>query len=163
MKTIKIELSEAGLDKLLDKITALQDAMSDLSQPIGDLTQMGEQKAGDILSNALASYDGVRDGAVSSDVNGNSGSVNMDGSSVPFIEFGAGVHYNGMGNYPLPRPAGIVGIGEYGLGQGKQDKWKYGGKWTHGTPAAKPLYFASLEMEQNAPGVFKAVVDDALK
>lgn len=163
MPTIRIDLSVNEIDKVISKLDQLQQALNDMSGPVRDLCNMGEQEAAVILSNAHASFDGPRDSVVTSQASGNKGSVEMSGVGAPFIEFGAGVYYNGNGsNYPLPRPAGIVGIGEYGMGQGKQDMWKYGNKWTHGTPAAKPLYFAALKMETEAPGVIKGVIDHAL-
>lgn len=80
-----------------------------------------------------------------------------EGEDVCFIEFGAGVYYNGTEPYPLPRPEGIYNIGEYvgvdgiAKGHGKQDAWWYTdssgqSQYTHGTPAAMPLYHATKEM-----------------
>ena len=70
------------------------------------------------------------------------------GHEVAFIEFGAGVFYNGDGySYLGTRPDGISGIGEYGKGHGQQKAWafwdEFTGTWkkTHGTPAGNCLYF----------------------
>lgn len=163
MPSIKIDLTVAGIDSVIRKLDALENALKDLSNPVEDLLALGETEATAVLANAHATFPGPRDSTVSSRPSGNRGTVEMSGKGAPFIEFGAGVHYNGNESYPLPRPNGIVGIGEYGQGQGKQDMWQYGHKWTHGNPAQKPLYFAALTMEQNAPAVFKAVIDNALK
>ena len=163
MKKIKIELSEDGIDDLIKRLDDFKHELQDLSDPVRQLCEMGEKTADQILTNALSNFDGVRQGSVTSNVSGNSGEIVMDGPGVAFIEFGAGVYFNGSGNYPLPRPAGIVGIGQYGQGQGMHDMWRYGGKWTHGTPASKPMYFAALRAEQNAPAVFRKMVEDAFR
>lgn len=62
-----------------------------------------------------------------------------NGEEVCFVEFGAGVYFNSGGDSQHEvRPEGIVGIGEYGMGHGKEDNWWYNdsaGKShrTHGT------------------------------
>lgn len=76
--------------------------------------------------------------------------VKANGHDVCFVEFGAGVWSNGGESYLGTRPPGIVGIGQYGKGRGKQDRWvfkKNGEKfWTHGTPASNTLYYTTREM-----------------
>lgn len=85
------------------------------------------------------------------------------GEQIAFIEFGAGVFYNGAEPYPVQRPAGIVGIGEYGKGHGKEEYWYYTdpttGKsaHTHGTKAAMPMYYATKEMEKNIEKIAREV------
>lgn len=78
--------------------------------------------------------------------------LRLKGDQATFVEFGAGVHYNGN---PLgsPHPWGVelgFTIGGYGMHQGLNDGWSYNGHYTHGTPAAMPLFYASSEMKQNA-------------
>ena len=164
MPAIKVELSEQGIDDIIAKLDKLQAVLNDLSAPIEKLVKAGEQVADAVTANGMTTFDGDRHYAVSSSSGSHSGDVTLSGPAVAFLEFGAGVFYNGDGsNYPLPRPAGIVNIGEYGLGQGKQDMWRYGHKWTHGNPAAKPMYFASLQIEQNAVTEFKGVIENALR
>ena len=79
-----------------------------------------------------------------------------------FIEFGAGVYFNGPEPYPEPRPDGVAKIGEYGQGKGKQNTWGYyddGGNLilTHGTPAAMPMYHAERTMEQEIKRIAREV------
>lgn len=67
------------------------------------------------------------------------------GREAIFVEFGAGVHYNGAGNYPGERPEGVVGIGEYGYGLGRFNSWRFqdedGNVYeTYGTPASMPMF-----------------------
>lgn len=79
--------------------------------------------------------------------------VLANGEEVCFVEFGAGVYYNGgNASYLGRRPKGIVGIGRYGKGQGKQDVWvfkKNGEKFfTQGTPASNALYYTGQEIRR---------------
>lgn len=90
--------------------------------------------------------------------------ISASGTALYFIEFGAGVYYNGAEPYPLPRPKGVSKIGEYGQGKGKQDTWGYyrdGNKddlvLTHGTPAAMPMYHAAREMQRELTRIAKEV------
>lgn len=79
----------------------------------------------------------------------------LEGSEILFIEFGAGVSYNGsVGSSPHPKGAenGFL-IGTYGMGHGSQKVWGYyadGGELvlTHGTKATMPMYSASLEIRE---------------
>lgn len=78
--------------------------------------------------------------------------INANGREVAFIEFGAGVWFNGEEGYYGERPAGIVGIGEYGKGYGSRPVWAFkgeNGEWvkTHGTPASNALYFTARDIE----------------
>lgn len=73
-----------------------------------------------------------------------------NGEDAVWVEFGAGVFYNGdAGSYPNPYAItmGMSAIGTYGEGHGAYDEWAFPGKdgkhhRTHGTPAAMPLYRA---------------------
>ena len=92
-------------------------------------------------------------------------SVVAEGEAVTFIEFGAGIHYNGTEPYPEPRPDGIVNIGDYGYKQGRKDKWYYttpdGVKHeTHGTPATMPMYHAGKAIVKAAEEVVAEVFKD---
>lgn len=75
------------------------------------------------------------------------------GEQVAFIEFGAGVFYNGAESYKGTRPPEVKGIGEYGQGKGKNDAWGYydaNGKLviTRGNPPANAMYYASEEIRR---------------
>lgn len=92
----------------------------------------------------------------------NGHAVVAEGDQVGFAEFGAGVHYNGGGSYPGELPAGIVGIGEFGRGHGKQDAWFYtlggvGTMRTHGNPPSCSLYNAAAEIKRSIVKVAKEV------
>lgn len=86
------------------------------------------------------------------------------GRDVAFIEFGAGVHYNGSESYPGTRSPGIVGIGEYGKGLGKRDFWVYRKDslkvGTHGNPALAPMYQGSEAMRDWVLDIAREVFRD---
>lgn len=86
------------------------------------------------------------------------------GKEAVFVEFGAGVYYNGpVGSYPHPdTPPGIVAIGTYGHGYGAREVWGYYDesgelKLTHGTPASMPMYFAAKIIAEEIPKIAKEV------
>ena len=88
------------------------------------------------------------------------------GKDAIFIEFGAGVFFNGaVGSSPNP----LVGknglkytIGSYGKGRGKQEKWAYKGKdgevhWTYGTRATMPMYRSIVAVADDIVTIAKEV------
>ena len=93
-------------------------------------------------------------------------SINASGHAVCFLEFGAGVYWNGIEPYPgdelTHRPPGVVGIGEYGKGQGKNMGWVFkdsnGNKvFTRGNQAHKPLWHSANEMRNQLARIAKEV------
>ena len=139
------------------------------------LSLIGIQEASIRFSGAQ--YDGTNDVRLRTEDLSNGDdciyAIYTEGEAVCFIEFGAGVYYNSA-QYPLQKPTGIVGIGEYGKGKGKQPTWGYYGDnpgsngWvvqsskgsvviTHGNPAAMPMYYASSEMKQQITAIAKEV------
>lgn len=111
---------------------------------------------------AGAQYDGDNDASVTVEAISHGYKIVATGRAVFFIEFGAGVFYNGTEPYPEPRPAGIVGIGEYGQGKGKRKAWGFydeSGELvvTHGTPAAMPMLHASRVMRQQIEKIAREV------
>ena len=75
------------------------------------------------------------------------------GEEAVFVEFGAGVYFNGTGS---PRPGGeelSLTIGSYGLGHGMQNAWAFssadGKVVTRGTPAQMPLYKSMCAARDN--------------
>ena len=84
--------------------------------------------------------------------------VIASGEDAVFMEFGAGVYYNGsVGSYPNPLAQEldfISAIGTYGEGHGARETWGFRGKdgeihLTHGTPASMPLYKAVQSVRQD--------------
>lgn len=89
----------------------------------------------------------------------------VEGRNLFFVEFGAGIHFNGGGS-PNPSvvqdvPGGTLyhaggaelgyTIGSYGKHQGLKDFWFYyddqgGSQMSHGTKASMPMYSAEMEI-----------------
>ena len=95
-------------------------------------------------------------------VEGDGYAVYAQGEQVAFIEFGAGVYYNGGGNYLLPRPKEIAKIGEFGQGKGKQQTWGYYDDTgalhlTHGNPPANAFYHASEDIRSKIAQIAEEV------
>ena len=91
--------------------------------------------------------------------------VRADGQEVCFVEFGAGVFFNGSGAYEGELPEGIVGIGEYGYGLGKNDLWAFedtSGKRqvTHGTPASNTMYYTGEEIRRRVEETARRILND---
>ena len=96
---------------------------------------------------------------VSVENDGNMTLVIAIGEEAVFMEFGAGVFYNGsVGSSPNPLGADLgFTIGSYGLGNGSKQVWGFRGAdgeidLTHGTPASMPMYQA-----------MSAVIDDIVQ
>ena len=90
--------------------------------------------------------------------------VVVHGTDAVFVEFGAGVYHNGsVGSSPNPNGQALgFTIGSYGA-KGGQNSWAFNGEggltFTHGTPAAMPLYRATMEAAAQAPGIAKEVFE----
>ena len=124
------------------------------------LAKIGVKEAS--LRFTTAIYDGVNDSHVTLETIKEGYCIKAEGRAVAFIEFGAGVYHNPGEPYPNPRPAGIVGIGEYGKGYGKRQAWGFRDESgelviTHGNPAAMPMWYASEEMRSEILKTFKEV------
>ncbi len=88
--------------------------------------------------------------------------VIADGEKVAFIEFGAGVFYNGAESYLGVRPPNVAGIGEYGQKKGQRNTWAYYDSnniltFTHGNPPANAMYFTSEEIIKSVDRIAKEV------
>ncbi len=100
-------------------------------------------------------YVGVKGGVLSA-------TLRLRGEDVAFVEFGAGVHYNGTGS---PHPLGVelgYTIGSYGHGQGTQDHWWYEDEngitvISYGTEATMPMYKADQHIRNNFVDIAKRV------
>lgn len=90
--------------------------------------------------------------------------LRLRGEDVMFVEFGAGITYNGPARQS-PNPKGMelgYTIGSYGLGQGAMEYWYYrgdDGQWhiSYGTEATMPMYKAGMEIRQRYAEIAKSV------
>lgn len=160
-KVIKMGLSTKSINNAIKELKAFRDSLEGKKDKLlKELGEIGVREASVRFTTAM--YDGVNDSRVSLEATNNGYAIVASGKVVAFIEFGAGVYHNGSEPYPDPRPAGIVGIGEYGKGYGKRNTWVYideaGDKvFTHGNPAAMPMWYASEEMRSQIETIARRV------
>ena len=171
MKTVKVPLSQRGIDTLLREIESYTVWLKERSQVLLDrLAQAGFEVASARF--AKAAYDGTNNASVSLETRSEGvRAVVAVGASVLFIEFGTGVTY--PDNHPQAAELGMK-RGEYGQGHGKQSSWGYyGGPGTngvvkmkkdgstvvitHGNPANMPMYETVKELEAMLPDLVKEV------
>ena len=171
MKTVKVPLSQRGIDTLLREIESYTVWLKERSQVLLDrLAQAGFEVASSRF--AKAAYDGTNDASVSMETRSEGvRAVVAVGASVLFIEFGTGVTY--PDNHPQAAELGMK-RGEYGKGHGKQSSWGYYGDpgtngvvkmkkdgstvvITHGNPANMPMYETVKELEAMLPELVKEV------
>ena len=174
MKKITIQLSEASIKEAIKEIEKYQKWVKEKTELlIEKLAIIGAHEASVRFASAM--YDGNNDVTVEVGQTANGWVITASGDAVAFIEFGAGVYHNSGEPYPLPRPEGIVGIGEYGQGKGKQTTWGYYGEpgssgvvkvnrktgkevvLTHGNPASMPMWYATEEMRREVLNVAREV------
>ena len=161
-RVIKMSLSTESIANAIAELKAYRDSIEvKKNKLLKELANIGVKEASVRFTAAI--YDGVNDVGVTAETTSNGYCIKAKGKAVAFIEFGAGVYYNPTGPYyPLEKPEGIVGIGEYGYGRGKRKAWGYpdgsgGVKITHGNPAAMPMWYASKEMQSKILKIAKEV------
>ena len=157
-KTISFTLGTVNTG--IDEIERFQQFVAEKTQELTrKLAEVGLQEASFRFASAM--YDGTNDSTVELIPSENGYTIMASGQAVCFIEFGAGVYYNGSEPYPNPRPPGVVGIGEYGYGLGKLPSWSFSDGTqrvvTHGNPAAMPMWYATKEMEDKLLTIAKEV------
>lgn len=170
-QTISIELSEDGIEKALRKLSQYKQNVLDkeniLRQKVAEFLASESQSGfnGAIVDDLTDKSGGARYGNVdvSIDNRGNVTVVVASGEDAVWIEFGAGVHYNGaVGSSPNPYGTELgFTIGSYGKGNGRKEKWGFyeNGelKITRGTPAAMPMAKAVTSLCNEFPRIAKEV------
>lgn len=175
MRRIRIKLDGRSIGNAIREIEAYRNNLRRIGTEICRrlAEEVGMEEARVRFLNAQ--YDGINDSEVAAEPTENGYRVVASGNAVAFIEFGTGVHYNADSSYPIAKPSGIVGIGEYGKGQGKKDKWQYIGDkgtngvvssdgkvvTTHGNPAQMPMYYAFEAMKDEVDRIVREAFRDA--
>lgn len=160
MKKISVSLSHSGIQKAIKEINQYKKWIQEKEKLLCyKLSLIGANEASVRFSGAI--YDGVNDVDITVDAIDKGYRITAKGKAVCFIEFGAGVYHNPSEPYPNPRPEGVVGIGEYGKGNGNRQGWFFNRDgetvFTHGTPAAMPMYYASEEMKSAVEEIAREV------
>lgn len=158
-------LSPSSIDKAIKELQAYEQSLNDKCEEfVRELAEIGIPVIDERMSAATFTIDsnGIQSGAdsthntyikIHSFGDYSEATLVTEGSELLFVEFGAGVYYNGsVGSSPHPK-GGEFGyrIGYYGKGHGKQKVWGYyddGGELvlTHGVNATMPVYSAWKEM-----------------
>lgn len=171
-KVIKMTLSTDSIQKAIDEVLKYKEEMNlktmELVSRLADIglevIDANKYSSGDSDFNDIRSYVWLdSDGSTKSRA-----TLVLNGKDIAFIEFGAGVHFNGSAG-GSPNPFGVqlgYTIGSYGQGQGANDYWVYYDeslgrfKTSHGTEAAQPLAKADEEIRNKfiseARKVFKS-------
>lgn len=153
-KTIRFDLSKRSIDSA---IRELKDYKAEIRRKTEEFRK---RFAEEVMKLAQAGFDastvdhiiGEESTPANVSVNatsiGNTTFITAQGEDAIWVEFGAGVYYNGAaGSSPNPwgQELGYT-IGSYGKGHGKRKVWGYyrDGELvlTHGTPATMPMYNA---------------------
>ena len=160
-RVISARLNPRSIDEAIREMRSYRDSIKGkMDKMLEKLAYIGLKEASIRFTTAI--YDGVNDSSVTLEPIKDGYCIRASGRAVAFIEFGAGVYHNPGEPYPNPRPAGIVGIGEYGKGHGKQPAWGFRDESgelvvTRGNPAAMPMWYASEEMRKSILATFKEV------
>lgn len=179
-KTIKMSLSTESIESALRELEAYQrdfDRKCDLlrERVAAEIRLKAEQNYDRALGESIASK--VKDSQYYSfshidvDVRVENGKdlslVIASGEEVVFVEFGAGVTFNGVaGSSPHPMGEELnMLIGEYGKKQGRKKAWAFKGEdgrsyVTFGTPASQSLYNAVVEVAENLQRIAREVFND---
>lgn len=170
---IKMRLSTASISEAVKKLREEKEEiklktslfvqrLAEVGLQTVNTTPLGEGDSNPYINSYVwMSYDGKKTTAT----------LVIAGEDVAFIEFGAGVYYNGStGSSPDPRGQELnppMVIGSYGMGQGQYESWRYYDKTlgryrsSHGTKAAMPMYKAEQEIMRKFRAVAQEVFGDA--
>lgn len=168
-KKIKFSLNEASIDNAIKELEAYKRSVEEKTERLR--IRVAEIIANDAQAgfNSSGVDDDLREGmrpaavSVSYRDNGDVTIVLAEGTDAVWVEFGAGVHYNGpVGQSPNPLGRGLgLTIGSYGKGHGARHVWGYkeNGELvlTHGTPATMPMYKAVQAVCNNIDEIAKEV------
>lgn len=158
-KQIKINLFDSrGLDKAIQQIRQYQNSLNDkCAEFVRRLAEVGIPVIDDNIASAAGDSDKGHNTYIKINSFGSYSQAELvvESKSIIWIEFGAGVHFNGhLGSSPHPKGNELgYTIGSYGKGQGKNDFWFYYADtgeavMSHGTQATMPVYKAGLEIKR---------------
>lgn len=168
-----MKISVTGVDSILSHIDKIEKSLdSKIHTFLTKLADVGIQVAVQGFQNAV--YAGTNDVTVDSSpqwINERTFTISARGTTVTFIEFGAGVYY--AEQHPKASELGFT-RGTYGQGKGSHQTWGYYGDpgnnaiavkdtkqgtlvLTHGNPPARAMYESGKEMRMKITEVAKEV------
>ena len=172
MKKINLSISKKGsIARAIKELEAYRDSLDHKTEMFIDrLGVIGIEALKVRLGNISPFYkgeDAQADGELVKTDEGWTAIIYLSGSQCAFIEFGAGVTFNGeagSSKHPKGKELGMT-IGSYnpsspnatsGNGWWYKDKWGES-QFTYGTPTFAPLYESSLEMIKEIAKVAREV------
>lgn len=176
MKTISFGLSQKSIQNAIKELQKIkQELRKKTDQLVKELTEVGIPVIENNMQKANYTYDskGVRSGSdtehythvkINAFDTKSIANLIVEGKEVLFIEFGAGVYYNGSAGaspHPKGQEFGFL-IGSYGAGHGQQKVWGYYDEtgelvMTHGVEATMPLFKAEQKIIDEYVSVAKRV------
>jgi len=166
MKNLKVELSTKGINEIIDFLENYRNELDHKCEVFCQkLCELGiEVIDARIVGKGDSDTSHETEITIGKDGTYTNARLRLSGEDILFIEFGAGVHYNGAaGTSPNPKGSELgYTIGSYGKGHGTQEFWYYkddSGNYvrSYGTQATMPMYSASIEMIKQMKSVAKEV------
>ncbi len=166
MKNLKVELSTKGISEIIDFLENYKNELDRKCEIFCQkLCELGiEVIDARIVGKGDSDTSHETEITIGKDGTYTNAKLTLSGEDILFIEFGAGVHYNGVtGTSPNPKGSELgYTIGSYGKGHGTQEFWYYkddSGNYvrSYGTQATMPMYSASVEMIKQMKSVAKEV------
>lgn len=154
-KTITFNLSQSDIDRAIKDLRAytrdVKEKTDRLRNRIAEeiAAEASSGFSGAVVNDLLPGGPRAASVDVRVDSRDNMTVVIASGEDAIWVEFGAGVYFNGpAGTSPHPRGQELgMTIGSYGSGRGKRRVWGYYEddmlRLTHGTPATMPMYNAA--------------------
>lgn len=171
-RTINIDLLDPGsIDAAIREIREYQRFVQERANELRERIAYFIAKDASAVFNTAIAEDDLWEGAITGSVEvridqsgDNTTLVIADGKDAIFMEFGAGVYYNGsVGSSPNPLGTEFgFTIGSYGWGNGRKEVWGYTGDdgkihLTHGAPASMPLYRAVQSVSRDIVRIAREV------
>ena len=167
-KKIQIDLSVASIESAIRQLDGYKkELLNKTDQLLYELGKEGIKVIDNSLTTVVGDSDPNHYAFAKVNAFGNHVILTLvvQGQDIAFLEFGAGIHYNGaVGQSPNPKGDKLgYTIGSYGLGQGANDSWVYYDeeqgrfRMSHGTKASMPMYNAEVEILAKLKSVAKRV------
>ena len=155
-KVINVKLTTSGIEAAIRELRKYERRLYRKSVVLRERVSYFIAKDASAVFNTAAAGDDLREGTITGNVQvsveqkGNNVTLIIaDGKDAVFMEFGAGVYFNGpVGSSPNPLGTELgFTIGSYSTHKPDKEIWGYKGEdgeihLTHGTPASMPLYRA---------------------
>ena len=171
-KTITIDIFDpASIDAAVREIREYGQWVQRKTDELRERIAYFIAKDASAVFNTAVAEDDMREGVITGNVEvsvepqgDNTTVIIASGKDAVFMEFGAGVYYNGaVGSSPNPLGTALgFTIGSYGKGNGRKEVWAYDGgdgqiHLTHGTPASMPLYKAVQSVSRDIVRIAREV------